>query len=138
MANLTDQKILAAHTAKIYLDGTEVGYLQNVQVNIGTGLVPAFCIGSVEDQEHQQTHYTVNGSFARYYVRDTLIEDSKLGARTAASMIRTGTFDIDILDDVTGQVVISLEKCTLGSKGMGIQPGALISHQFSFSALRTR
>lgn len=138
MANLNAQQVLSAATAKIFLDGTEVGYLQNISINIDMGVQPAFAIGSVEDLEHQQTHYTVRGNFQRYYVRDMLVQNSKLGARTAADVIATSTFDLDILDDLTGETVQRVEACTLASKGMNVQAGSLISHQFSFTALRTR
>lgn len=138
MANLTDQQVLSAHTARIFLDSEEVGFVQNISVNIDTGIQGVFAIGSVEDQEHQQTHYSVRGSFSRFYVRDTMIQNSKLGARSAAEMIRTGTFDLEILDDNTGEAVTRVEACTLSSKAINISAGSLISHQFSFVALRTR
>ena len=138
MATVSEQQVLSGHTAKIYIDGEEVGFVQDVSANVDTGVQAVFCLGSVEDQEHQQTHYQVRGNFRRYYVRDTMISDSKLGARSAASMIATGTFDLDIIDDNTGVSVITLEACTLASKNTNIAAGQLVSHQFSFNALRTR
>lgn len=138
MTAVNDANVLGGHVAKILLDGEEVGWMQGVSWNIDTGNQPVYVLGSVEAQEHQQTRYAVSGEIQRYYVRDMLIQSSKLGARTAGEMLQTGTFDLQVVDDVTGVPVITLEGCTLASKGSGIQVGQLVTQRFSFAALRTR
>lgn len=138
MANVLEAKVLGGHTAKILIDGKEVGYMQGVTWQRNLGLQPVRVIGTVEHQEHQQTDYALTGEIQRHYVRDMLIENSKLGARTAAETIRTGTFDLMILDDVTKKPIQTLEGCTLGGDSSGVQVGQLVSKRFTFQALRTR
>ncbi len=138
MANIYDAKVLGGHVARIMIDGVDAGWFQGVSWSVDMGVQDVLVVGSVEVQEHQQTRYMVSGDIQRYYVRDMLIQDSKLGARTAAEVIRTGTFDMVVLDDITKQPVMVLEACTLASHGSGIQAGQLVTQRFSFRALRTR
>lgn len=138
MANISDQKVIGGHTARIILDGQDVGFCQGVNWSIDAGVQEVFVLGSVEAQEHQQTHYSISGSLNKYYVRDMIVDTSALGARTAADLISTGTFELQVLDSTSGQTIITLEGCTLGSKSSGVQAGSLTSHSYSFRALKTR
>jgi len=138
MADINDAKVLGGHVARIMIDGVDAGWFQGVSWSIDMGVQPVFVVGSVEVQEHQQTRYAVSGDLQRYYVRDMMIQNSKLGARTAADVIRTGTFDLVILDTITSKPIQVLEGCTLASAGSGIQAGQLVTQRFSFQALRTR
>ena len=138
MANLATQQVLGGHTARILLDGVDVGFCQGVTWNVDDGIQEVFVLGSVEAQEHQQTHYSVSGEINRYYIRDMIVDSSALGARTAADLIRTGTFDLQVVDTTSGQTIIVLEGCTLATQGSGLQAGALVSQRYSFRALKTR
>lgn len=138
MATINDAKVLGGHVAQIMIDGVDAGWFQGVSWSTDMGVQDVLVVGSVEVQEHQQTRYMVSGEVQRYYVRDMLIQNSKLGARTAAEVIRTGTFDLVILDTITKLPVQVLESCTLASSGSGIQAGQLVTQRFSFRALRTR
>ena len=138
MATISEAQVLGGHTARIVVDGTDVGWMQGVSYNMDAGVQGVYVIGSVEPQEHQQTRFTISGEINRYYVRDTLIEDSKLGARTASEIIRTGTFDIVILDDITKSPIVILESCTLATKAASIQAGQLVTQRHTFQALRTK
>ena len=138
MADLIDQQVIGGHTARIILDGSDVGFVQGLTWNVDAGVQEVFCVGSVEAQEHQQTHYSVSGELNRYFIRNNIADSSALGARTAADMITTGTFDLNVIDKTSGSTIVTLEGCTLGSKGSGIQAGALVSQRYSFRALRTR
>ena len=122
MATVSEQQVLSGHTAKIYIDGEEVGFVQDVSANVDTGVQAVFCLGSVEDQEHQQTHYQVRGNFRRYYVRDTMISDSKLGARSAASMIATGTFEL--LADSTVRMSLTVTETNDPATGATVATGS--------------
>jgi hypothetical protein len=138
MANLATQQVLGGHTARILLNGVDVGFCQGVTWNVDDGVQEVFVLGSVEAQEHQQTHYSVSGEINRYYIRSNIADSSALGARTAADLIRTGTFDLQVVDSTSGQTVVTLESCTLGSQGSGMQAGSLVSQRYSFRALKTR
>ena len=138
MANLVNQQVLGGHTARILLGGQDVGFVQGLTWNVDAGIQEVFVLGSVEAQEHQQVHYAVSGELTRYYVRNVIVDNTALGARTAADMIATGTFDLQAIDTVSGQTIITLEGCTLASKSSGLQAGSLVSQRFSFRALKTR
>jgi len=138
MANTADQQVIGGHTARVILDGVDVGFVQGLTWNVDAGLQAVFCLGSVEDQEHQQTHYSVSGELNRYFIRENLDDSSALGARNAADLISSGTFDLTVIDKTSGATIVTLEGCTLGGKGSGLQAGALVSQRYSFRALRTR
>lgn len=138
MATRNEAKVLGGHTARILIDGQDVGWMQGVTWNIDGGLQAVNVIGATEDQEHQQTRYIVSGEITRHYVRDMIVETSKLGARNSVDLIRTGTFDLLVLDDVTRKPIVTLVSCTLGSKGSGVQANTLVTQRFSFRALNTR
>jgi len=138
MANLAKQQVLGGHTARILLDGADVGFVQGLTWSEDDGLQEVFVVGSVEAQEHQQTHVVISGELSRYYIRNMIVDSSALGARTAADLIRTGTFDLQVVDTTSGQTIQTLESCTLGSKSSGVQAGSLVSQRFSFRALKTR
>lgn len=138
MATVNEAQVLAGHTAKIMIDGVEAGWMQGVTWNLDFGVQDVRVIGSIETQEHQQTQYNVTGEIQRHYVRDMLIETSKLGARTAVELINTGTFDLIIMDAITQQPIQVLEACTLASGSSGVQAGQLVSRRLGFRALRTR
>lgn len=138
MANLATQQVLGGHTARILLNGADVGFCQGVTWNIDDGIQEVFVLGSTEAQEHQQTHYAISGEINRYYIRSMIADSSALGARSAADLIRTGTFDLQIVDTTSGQTIITLEGCTLGSQSSGLQAGSLVSQRYSFRALKTR
>jgi len=129
MADIKDQNVIGGHTARIMLDGNDVGFVQGLTWNVDAGIQEVFVIGSVEAQEHQQVHY---------YIRDNISDSSALGARSASALIQTGTFDLTVIDTTSGQTIVTLEGCTLASKGSGIQAGSLVSQRYSFRALRTR
>jgi len=138
MANLATQQVIGGHTARILLNGADVGFVQGLTWNIDGGIQEVFVLGSVEAQEHQQTHYSVSGELSRYYIRNMIVDSSALGARTAADMIRTGTFDLQVIDTTSGQTIETLESCTLATQSSGVQAGALVSQRYSFRALKTR
>jgi len=138
MADIKDQNVIGGHTARIMLDGNDVGFVQGLTWNVDAGIQEVFVIGSVEAQEHQQVHYAVSGEINRYYIRDNISDSSALGARSASALIQTGTFDLTVIDTTSGQTIVTLEGCTLASKGSGIQAGSLVSQRYSFRALRTR
>ena len=138
MANLADQQVLGGHTARIVIGGVDVGFVQGLTWNIDAGVQEVFCLGDISAQEHQQTRYAVSGELNRYYIREMLADSSGLGVRTAADMVKDGTFDLQVIDTTTGKTIQVLEGCTLASKASGVQAGQLVSQRYSFRALRTR
>lgn len=141
MATPQDSNVLSAHSAKILVNGQEVGYLNNLTYSINFGLQEVFAIGSVETLEHQQTRYQISGEASQYFLRDKIVAPKSgypFGARTVLEVLQNGTFDIDILDDVSKQPIRRLEGCTMGSENSGVTAGQLVMRRFSFQALRTR
>lgn len=141
MATPEKSQVLSAHKAKILINNKEAGWLQNITYSINFGVQEAFCIGSVETQEHQQTRYQVSGEASQYFIRKKIVTPESgdpFGARTVAEVLQSGTFDIDILDDVSGKPIRRLEECTLASENSGVTAGQLVVRRFSFQGIRTR
>jgi hypothetical protein len=138
VANLATQQVIGGHTARILLDGADVGFVQGLTWNEDDGIQEVYVLGSVECQEHQQTHYAVSGELTRYYIRSNISDSTALGARTASDLIRTGTFDLQVVDTTSGNTIVTLESCTLAGQSSGLQTGALVSQRYSFRALKTR
>jgi hypothetical protein len=138
MANRNEAQVIGGHTAIIQIDGQNVGFMQGVTWNRDFGVQPVRVLGTIEHQEHQQTDYAITGEINKHYLRRNLGEDSKLDSRTAAQLVRTGTFDLVVLDDVTKKPIQVLEGCTLRGDSSGVQVGQLTTKRFTFQALRTR
>lgn len=141
MATPQNSQVLSAHMAKILVNGEEVGFLQNLTYSTNFGIQEVFGIGSVETLEHQQTRYQVSGEASQYFLRKKIVSPKAgdpFGARTVAEVLQTGTFDVDVLDDVSKQPIRRLEQCTLASENSGVTAGQLVVRRFSFQALRTR
>lgn len=141
MATPQDSKVLSAHMAKILINGQEVGFLQNVSYSINLGVQEVFAIGSVETQEHQQTRYQVSGEAGQYFLREKIIQPKPgdpFAARTVTEVLQNGTFDLDILDDVSKKSIRRIEECTMASENSGVTAGQLVVRRFGFQALRTR
>jgi hypothetical protein len=141
MATPQNAKVLAAHMARILINGQDYGFIQNITYNIDYGVQPVFAIGSVETLEHQQTRFTVSGEATQFFLRDKIVSPKSgdpLNARTVLQALQNGTFDLDILDDVSKQPIRRIEECTLGSENSGVSAGQLITQRFAFQALRTR
>jgi hypothetical protein len=127
--------------AKILINGKEVGWLQNITYSINFGVQGAFAIGSVETLEHQQTRYEVSGEASQYFLRDKIVNHQSgdpMGARTVLEVLQSGTFDLDILDDVSKKPIRRIEECTMASENSGVSAGQLVVRRFGFQALRTR
>ena len=141
MASISESRVFSARDARVVIDGQVVGFCQSVSWTVDAGLVDVACLGSEEVQEHQQTIFRISGSIGQFYIRDILLKPKSqgpLGARTAAEMIRVNTFDLDILDEVTGEVARRLEAVTLGSESASVTAGQLVTRQLQFRALRVR
>ncbi len=137
MATRNEAQVLGGHTAKIIADGQELGFMQGVTWNSDFGVQPVRVLGTIEHQEHQQTDYSVRVEIQQYYIRRNL-PPGKLNPRTAAELVRTGTFDLVILDDVTKLPIKVLEAVTLANMSSGVQVGQLVTQRLTGQALRTR
>lgn len=139
MASQDEARILGGHTAKVLVKGKEVGFFFDLSYSTDFGLQDAPVLGQTTVIEHQQTRYIVSGEFRQYFIRDELItpEDAIL-PKTAADAIRQGAFDIDVIDKVTGKVIIRLEEVSLASGSAGFTTGQLVSKRVSFRAINTR
>jgi len=139
MSSQEEAKVFGGHTAKIIVGGKEVGFFFDLSYSIDYGLQDVPVLGQTTVVEHQQTRYIVSGEFRQYFVRDEIVSpEGSLMPMTAAEAIRKGAVDIDVIDKVTGRVVIRLEQMTLASGSAGISAGQLVSKRMSFRAINTR
>jgi len=56
---------------------------------------------------------------------------------SAAEAIRKGPFDLDIKDNVSGNIIRRLESCTLASGSAGFSAGQLVSKRISGRSINT-
>lgn len=141
MATPQNSEVLSAHMAKVLIGNEEVGFLQNLTYSINFGIQEVFAIGSVKTLEHQQTRYQVSGEANQYFLRKKIVKrkaGDPLGAKTVEEVLANGTFTVNILDQVSGEVIRTLENCTLASENSGVTAGQLVMRRFSFQALTTR
>jgi hypothetical protein len=139
MASQDEARIIGGHTAKVLIGGKEVGFFFDLSYSVDFGLQDAPVLGQTTVVEHQQTRYIVSGEFRQYFIRDELVSpESAILPKTAAEAIRKGTFDLDVIDKVTGKVIIRLEEVSLASGSAGFSTGQLVSKRVSFRAINTR
>lgn len=139
MSSEQQAQVFGGHTAKILIGGREVGFFFDVSYSVDYGLQDVPVLGQTTVVEHQQTRYIVSGEARQYFIRNEIInpEDAVM-PKTAAEAIRKDTFDLDIIDKVSGRVVIRLESVTLASGSAGISAGQLVSKRIAFRAINTR
>ncbi len=139
MASQDQAQVFGGHTAKIIIGGKEYGFFFDVSYSIDYGLQDVPVLGQTTVVEHQKTRYIVSGECRRYLIRDEIINPNEgVMPQTAAEAVRQGTFDLDILDKVTGKLVTRLEQVTLGGGSAGISAGQLVSKRITFRAINTR
>jgi hypothetical protein len=141
VASIQEARVFSARDARIVIDGKVVGFSQSINWTSDPTLAEVVCLGSEEVQEHQATVFRISGTLGQFYVRDIILHPDAmgpLGKRTAAEVIRTNTFDLDILDEVTGEVARRIEGITLGAESASITAGQLVTRQLQFRALRMR
>lgn len=139
MSSQDQAQVFGGHTAKVIIAGKEVGFFFDLSYSVDYGLQDVPVLGQTTVAEHQQTRYIVSGEFRQYLIRDEILTpESAITPMTAAEAIKKGTFDLDVMDKVTGKVVIRLEQVTLGSGSAGISAGQLVSRRTSFRAINTR
>ncbi|MBI3131494.1 MAG: hypothetical protein HYZ13_09225 [Acidobacteria bacterium] len=141
MASTQEAQVFSARDARVVVDGKVVGFCQSITWTVDPTLAEVVCLGSEEVQEHQATVFRIQGTLGQFYIRDILLNPQELGPlgiRTAAEHIRTNTFDLDVLDEVTGEVARHLEGITLGAENASITAGQLVTRQLQFRALRVR
>jgi hypothetical protein len=139
MASQDEARIIGGHTAKVLIGGKEVGFFFDLSYSVDFGLQDAPVLGQTTVVEHQQTRYIVSGEFRQYFIRDELVNpDSAILPKTAAEAIRQGAFDLDVIDKVSGKVIIRLEDVSLASGSAGFSTGQLVSKRVSFRAINTR
>jgi len=139
MASIDEAQVFGGHTAKVIVGGREVGFFFDVSYSVDYGTQDVPVLGQTTVVEHQQTRYIVSGECRQYLIRDEILSPGAgILPTTAAEAVRKGIFDLDIVDKVTGKVVIRLEKVTLASGSAGISSGQLVSKRMAFRAINTR
>jgi hypothetical protein len=139
MASQGEAQVFGGHTARIMINGKEVGFFFDLSYSVDYGIQDVPVIGQTTVVEHQQTRFIVSGECRQYLVRDEIVNPSEgILPTTASEAIRKGVFDLDVMDKVTGKVTIRLEKVTLASGSAAISAGQLVSKRIAFRAVNTR
>lgn len=136
MASNTEANVFNAHSCKILIAGSEVGWAQGVNYSADHGVQDVVGIGSFEVLEHQVTVYRVQGSISKYFIRAEAI--AELNKRTSSDVLATGVFDMEAIDKVTGATLFRLEQVTISGSSSGVQAGQLVNKQVQFRAIKTR
>jgi|GEM_PF-2902694 hypothetical protein len=141
MAALDQALVIGGHTAKILIDGQDIGFFFDLTFSTEYGLQDVPVLGQTTVVEHQQTRFIVSWEARKYFIRQEVINPSQstgLLPINAADALRRATFDLSILDNVSGQVIRTLESCTLANGSAGFSAGQLVSQRISGRAIDTR
>lgn len=139
MASQDQAQVFSGHTARIMIGGKEVGFFFDVSGTIDYGTQPVRVLGQTTAIEHQQTSYNVAGEARQYKIRDEIVNPGGgLAPTTAAEAVRKGVFDLEVIDKVTGGIVLKIEEITLSNMSMGFSVGSLVSQRISFVGINTR
>lgn len=136
MAGIQEARVIGGHTARIVVDGVNVGYAQGVTWTQDPGTQAVTGLGSVEVLEHQNTIFRVSGTIQRWKIRDD--DSTKLALRSPAESARLGVFDMEVIYEVTGKPIVVIEGITLAGRNGGVQAGQLSTETSQYMAIRLR
>lgn len=136
MASNLDAKVYSGKNARITIAGKVLGYAQGVSWNEDYGLQDVPAVGSFEVLEHQTTVYRVSGTIQKWRLREETV--SALRKVSPDDVLRAGTIDLEIYDEVSGNPIKILEAVTLGGRGGGVNAGQLLAENIQFRAIRAR
>jgi hypothetical protein len=141
MASLDEALVIGGHTAKILIDGKDIGFFFDLTFSTDYGLQDTPVLGQTTVVEHQQTRFIVSWEARRYFIRQEVVNpgvSTGLLPMGAADAIRRATFDLQILDNVSGNIIRTLESCSLASGSAGFSAGQLVSQRIAGRAIDTR
>ena len=141
MAALDQALVIGGHTAKILIDGKDIGFFYDLTFSTEYGLQDVPVLGQTTVVEHQQTRFIVSWEARKYFIRKEVITpgpSTGLLPVSARDALTKATFDLAIMDTVSGAVIRQLEECTLGNGSAGFSAGQLVSQRISGRAVDTR
>ena len=141
MAALDQALVIGGHTAKVMIDGKDIGFFFDLTFSTEYGLQDTPVLGQTTVIEHQQTRFIVSWEARRYLIRNEVVNPGPatgLLPMSAADALRRATFDLALVDNVSGAVIRVLESCTLANGSAGFSAGQLVSARISGRAIDTR
>lgn len=131
----TNLKVRSANTARIMLDGTEVGLLQNVRPSDDYGPEPASGIGDIHVQEWVPTMARHTISVSKLALRNTSLMKAGLVPENGEAVLKGNVFDIEVFDRTTGEVLRKYIDCSYASGDIEVTKHAIIASNATFNAL---
>lgn len=128
-------KVRSANLARIYMDGKEVGLLQNCRGSDDYSLDPASGIGEIHVAEYVPTlaRHTVTAS--KLALRKTSLFKMGVIPENGEAVLKGNVFDIEIYDKATGEVLRKYIDCSFSSGDIDIQKHAVVAQNVTFMAL---
>lgn len=124
-----------ANTARIMLDGKQIGLLQNVRANDDYGMEPAAGIGDIHVQEYVPSLARHQISVSKLALRKTSLYKQGIIPENGINVLKGNVFDIEIFDKATGEVVRKYLSCSYASGDIEVNRSAVIGTNCQFYAL---
>lgn len=116
--------------AKIYQDGTEIGYCDSVSVDVATGLEPYYEIGSRQPKALVAGNEEITGSMSRAWI------DTAMLALLSSGNMELTQFDLTFQAGSGGDAMyVYLYDCKFETGTVDIPQDGFLTQDFDFRAL---
>jgi hypothetical protein len=123
----TNQQVRSANVARIVIDGTEVGLIQNLRPNDDYAPDAASGIGDIHVQEYVPSMARHTLTVSMLALRKTSLYKLGIFPENGDAALKGLVFDIEIFDKVDGTVLRKYMNCTYGNGDIEITKHAIIA-----------
>lgn len=137
MGAVKNQSVHSGQTILIKIDGQEVGRIQSGDGNRDFGQEGVYEIGSIMPVEHVPLRYQGGFTVQSFLMRKKSLADLGL-APLGDDILTMDVIDIEVQDNITGDIVRVYEGCSLASSSESFAVGAIAGQNASWVYLRAR
>ena len=132
-------RAISGASCKVYLaaTGQEVGWATGVDVTETIQNQRVDVIGDIDSQEITPVRRTVNMSVAAMRIQRTPLEGVGVWTQgDMATVLATPALDFAVIDDTTGETLLTLQGCKPSTRSFRVDAQSLFSENLSFDVRR--
>lgn len=127
-------KVRSANTARVLMDGKEVGLMSDVRISDSYNLDGASGIGDIHVQEYVPTMARHQVSCSKVALRTSSLYKLGIIPENGEEALRGAVLDIEVFDRATGEILRKAMNCSYDSGDVSVTKHAIIATSAMFYA----